>query len=141
MKPKIYISSFRTGPDATKKQQMLFATDTAYALSEGYELIQDSKGIVFYIIDEHNIVEFDDTEDSLQAEPTQVNFNTEELIKTSVTSLYGLTESEDPEITPLSTPAAIDKIINNALNQSVPLRTTQVNYLIKLAQLKQLLGV
>ena len=57
MTPRIYTSSFRTGENATKKQQMLFATDTAYALSEGYQFIRDCDGDLFQIVDEHNLLQ------------------------------------------------------------------------------------
>ena len=133
MKQKIYTSSFRTGPDATKKQQMLFATDTAYALSEGYGFIEDSQGIVYQIIDEHNIVELGDHDEdcdgncsewikhALEQEPTEVPFAPTEPAET------------------IDNCATIDRVIHNTLNQRVPLRADQIDSLLKLGQLRILL--
>ena len=127
MLDKIYKSSFRTGPDATKKQQMLFATDTAYALSEGYTLIQDSQGVVFQIIDEQNLLELgpvvDERTNGLEQEPATTTF-----------------DPQSKGFTPLSNLEAIDKIINTTLNQEHFLRAEQVDALLKLGQLKVMLG-
>ena len=137
MEQKIYKSSFRTGPDATKKQQMLFATDTAYALSEGYNCIEDSQGVLFQILNERNLVEIGDDSECLcddfrcGREPVETVF--------------------DPTISgtaskPISEPSAkenmktIDLVIHNTLNQREPLRVDQVDSLLKLGQLKEILG-
>ena len=139
MTPRIYTSSFRTGPDATKKQQMLFATDTDYALSEGYKYIRDSKGVLFGIIDEHNLIEVNEADilqDEHFSEPTKTIFDPDFAQEGS----YGFDSCCDCEdCAPLSNEEAIDSIINNTLNQAEPLRPTQVDSLLKMAQLKQLL--
>jgi len=127
MKQRIYTSSFRTGPHATKKQQMLFATDTAYALSEGYNLIEDSQGVVYEIIDEHNLVElelgFGDDSDENFYEPTttEVEFDPTEPIKA------------------IDNCAMIDLVIHNTLKRPECLSPDQVGALIKLAKLKIIL--
>lgn len=128
----IYVSSFRTGPDATKKQQMLFATDTAYAMSEGYAFIEDSQGIVYQILDEFNILEFDEDacdecdedcdECEIQQDPTECDFDP-------------TAPAEE-----INNPATIDLIIHNILHQREPLRADQVDSLLNLAKLRILLG-
>lgn len=79
MKKFIYVSEFKVGPEATKKQTMLFHTDLAFAISEGYEYIQPKEGPVFQILGPNEIVEVDVTEEELQSQaevnPTQVEFD------------------------------------------------------------------
>lgn len=145
MEQKIYKSSFRTGPDATKKQQMLFATDTAYALSEGYNCIEDSQGVLFQILNEHNIVEIGDDSECLcddcrcGREPIETVFDP--TMKDAPKGTLGGTASK-----PISEPSArenmktIDRVIHNTLNQREPLRVDQVDSLLKLGQLKEILG-
>ena len=67
MKKFIYVSEFKVGPEATKKQTMLFHTDLAFAISEGYEYIQPKEGPVFQILGPNEIVEVDVTEEELSA--------------------------------------------------------------------------
>jgi hypothetical protein len=145
MEQKIYKSSFRTGPDATKKQQMLFATDTAYALSEGYNCIEDSQGVLFQILNEHNLVEIDDDSECLcddcrcGKEPVEIVFD-----PTMGDTPKGTLGGTSPK--PISEPSArenmktIDLVIHNTLNQREPLRVDQVDSLLKLGQLKEILG-
>ena len=125
MEPKIYTSSFRTGPDATKKQQMLFATDTAYALSEGYTYIRDSKGVLFEIVDAHNLVEIDECADCTTCcEPKETPF-----------------DPTGPEATkaPLTDIQAIDTIISNTLHKDSPITVDQAKSMYYLAQVKLLM--
>lgn len=129
-KTKIYTSSFRTGEIATKKQQMLFATDTAYALSEGYKFIKDCDGLTFQILDANNLVEIGESDDCecdceccLQKEPTPTEFT-----------------PQNDKFIPLDNKAAIDQIINNTLNQKGLLRADQVESIFKLGQLKLMLA-
>lgn len=202
MKVNIYTSDFRTGPTATEKQQMLFATDTAYAISKGYTHIQDSTGILFLMVDQHNLVEVE-TADELLNEPDEVELDTDEcacdcgcepdednavqvaisehtltgdmsqdgpffadvktcfdsgvaiiqdaagygftiVTATCVTGLYTPDSDEiDEELmeapTKLSNIAAIRLIINNTLNQSKPIRGSQVRTLLDLAELHKIL--
>lgn len=129
MEQKIYTSSFRTGPNATKKQQMLFATDTAYALSEGYKFIKDSTGVLFEIIDAHNLLEVDNT-DSCDgcSEPKEVSFDP---------SFDGKPASDGS--TPLTDIEAIDRIISNTLHQDSPITVDQVKSMHYLMQTKLLM--
>lgn len=64
MKKFIYVSEFKVGPEATKKQTMLFHTDLAFAISEGYNYIQPVDGPVLKIISRDNLVEVDETEET-----------------------------------------------------------------------------
>ena len=125
MEPTIYTSSFRTGPNATKKQQMLFATDTAYALSEGYEFIRDSKGILFAIIDEHNLIEIDEHND----------FRTPKETSFDPTAENEPVEDTDREET-LTDLEAIDRIISTTLHQDSPITVDQAKSMFYLAQTK-----
>ena len=123
MESKIYTSSFRTGPDATKKQQMLFATDTAYALSEGYRFIKDSQGVLFEIVDAHNLLEVLVDESCAGCttckEPKETSFDP---------------TAEGGEV--LSDIKAIDRIISNTLNQESPITVDQAKSMFYLAQTK-----
>ena len=149
MTPRIYTSSFRTGENATKKQQMLFATDTAYALSEGYQFIKDCDGDLFQIVDEHNLLQV--SEDELfnqsprtEKDPTVCSFNPDEWDESD--SCNCSCSGEDVEGTEedflclnCDNIDTIDLIIYNTLNQVEPLRSSQLDSLIKLAKLKLLL--
>ena len=150
MTPRIYTSSFRTGENATKKQQMLFATDTAYALSEGYQFIKDCDGDLFQIVDEHNLLQV--SEDELfnqsprtEQDPTVCSFNPDEWDESD--SCNCSCSGEDAEGTEedfvclnCDNIDTIDLIIYNTLNQAALIRSSQLDSLIKLAQLKLLLG-
>ena len=150
MTPRIYTSSFRTGENATKKQQMLFATDTAFALSEGYQFIRDCDGDLFQIVDEYNLLQV--SEDELfnqsprtEKDPTVCSFNPDEWDESD--SCNCSCSGEDAEGTEedflclnCDNIDTIDLIIYNTLNQATPIRSSQLDSLIKLAQLKLLLG-
>ena len=123
MESKIYTSSFRTGPDATKKQQMLFATDTAYALSEGYRFIKDSQGVLFEIVDAHNLLEV--------------------LVDESCAACTAYKEPKETSFDPtadggevLSDIQAIDRIISSTLHQNAPITIDQAKSMFYLAQTK-----
>ena len=150
MIPRIYTSSFKTGENATKKQQMLFATDTAFALSEGYQFIKDCDGDLFQIVDEHNLLQV--SEDELfnqstrtEKDPTVCSFNPDEWDESD--SCNCSCSGEDAEGTEedflclnCDNIDTIDLIIYNTLNQATLLRSSQLDSLIKLAKLKLLLG-
>lgn len=147
MIPRIYTSSFRTGENATKKQQMLFATDTAFALSEGYEFIRDSNGDLFQIIDECNLLQV--SEDELfnqsprtEQDPTICSFNPDEWDESDSCNCGCFSEDAEEDFLCLNCDNidTIDLIIYNTLNQVEPLRSSQLDSLIKLAKLKLLLG-
>lgn len=150
MIPRIYTSSFRTGENATKKQQMLFATDTAFALSEGYEFIRDSNGDLFQIIDEYNLLQmseeevlnYNESSDSLEQEPTVCDFDLNECDCEDCCNCDCDSDCEEvpTELLNQDNIETIDAIIFNTLNQADPIRSSQLDSLIKLAQLKLLLG-
>lgn len=150
MIPRIYTSSFRTGENATKKQQMLFATDTAFALSEGYEFIRDSNGDLFQIIDEYNLLQmseeevlnYNESSDSLEQEPTVCDFDLNECDCEDCCNCDCDSDCKEvhTELLNQDNIKTIDVIIFNTLNQADPIRSSQLDSLIKLAQLKLLLG-
>lgn len=146
MTSRIYTSSFRTGENATKKQQMLFATDTAFALSEGYQFIKDCDGDIFQILDEHNLIQVTEEEALNQSsdtehEPSICSFDPYSDCEED-TKDYGDCEEGPEDDTYINDVNihTIDFIIFNTLSQNEPIRSTQLDSLIKLAQLKLLLG-
>lgn len=131
MKNFIYKSAFKVGPEATKKNNMLFHTDLAFAISEGYKYIQSEDGPVFQILDAYNIVEVDVTEEELQAaaalaysEPEQVEFD----------------PTEDEYCIYCHNLMLIDQIINNTLSQTDNITPQQADTMLKLAALAKLLN-
>lgn len=82
MKKIIYISDFKVGPEATKKQNKLFEADLEFAVSEGYKYIKSADERVFKIISRDNLVEVDETEESLKEQsfnkPKEVEFDPNE---------------------------------------------------------------
>ena len=131
MKKFIYVSEFKVGPEATKKQTMLFYTDLAFAISEGYEYIQSKEGPVFQILGPNEIVEVDVTEEELAAAaklshsaPEQVEFDpTDEEYCIHCHNLM-----------------LIDQIINNTLSQKESITSQQADTMLKLAHLAKLLN-
>lgn len=79
MKKLIYISDFKAGPEATKKQNKLFEADLEFAISEGYNYIQPVDGPVLKIVSRDNLVEVDETEETLKEKsfnkPEEVEFD------------------------------------------------------------------
>ena len=130
MKKFIYVSEFKVGPEATKKQTMLFHTDLAFAISEGYEYIQPKEGPVFQILGPNEIVEVDVTEEELAAAaelshsaPKQVEFDpTDEEYCIHCHNLM-----------------LIDQVINNTLRQTNDITPQQVDTMLKLAHLAKML--
>ena len=130
MKKFIYVSEFKVGPEATKKQTMLFHTDLAFAISEGYEHIQPKEVPVFQILGPNEIVEVDVTEEELAAAaelshraPEQVEFDpTDEEYCIHCHNLM-----------------LIDQIINNTLKQTNAITPQQADTMLKLAHLAKLL--
>lgn len=130
MKKFIYVSEFKVGPEATKKQTMLFHTDLAFAISEGYEYIQPKEGPVFQILGPNEIVEVDVTEEELAAAdelshsaPEQVEFDpTDEEYCIHCHNLM-----------------LIDQVINNTLRQINDITPEQADTMLKLAHLAKVL--
>ena len=130
MKKFIYVSEFKVGPEATKKQTMLFHTDLAFAISDGYEYIQPKEGPVFQILGPNEIVEVDVTEEELAAAaelshsaPKQVEFDpTDEEYCIHCHNLM-----------------LIDQIINNTLRQTNNITPDQADTMLKLAHLAKLI--
>ena len=131
MKKFIYVSEFKVGPEATKKQTMLFHTDLAFAISEGYEYIQPKEGPVFQILGPNEIVEVDVTEEELAAAaelshsaPEQVEFD----------------PTEDDYCIHCHNLMLIAQIINNTLSQKESITSQQADTMLKLAHLAKLLN-
>ena len=130
MKKFIYVSEFKVGPEATKKQTMLFHTDLAFAISEGYEYIQPKEGPVFQILGPNEIVEVDITEEELAAAaelshsaPEQVEFD----------------PTDEDYCIHCHNLMLIDQIINNTLRQTNNITPDQADTMLKLAHLAKLL--
>ena len=130
MKKFIYVSEFKVGPEATKKQTMLFHTDLAFAISEGYEYIQPKEGPVFQILGPNEIVEVDVTEEELAAAaelshsaPEQVEFD----------------PTDEDYCIHCHNLMLIDQIINNTLKQTNNITPQQADTMLKLAHLAKML--
>lgn len=131
MKKFIYVSEFKVGPEATKKQTMLFHTDLAFAISEGYGYIQPKEGPVFQILGPNEIVEVDVTEEELAAAaelshtaPEQVEFD----------------PADEEYCIHCHNLMLIDQIINNTLRQTNDITPQQADTMLKLAALAKTLN-
>lgn len=134
MKKHIYESEFKTGPEASVKQQMLFSTDTKYAFSAGYQFIKTSDGLTFQILDAENLIETDITEEMLQsayaameAEPEVLEFDPDSV------------ESKDADDLLNHNLFLIQSIINNTLSQKKDITPQQVETMLKLGHLSNML--
>ena len=134
MKQHIYKSEFITGPEATERQDRLFAADLKYAIDQGYDYISMSDGKVFSIdSDEQSLTEVDLTEAELQ-EFAKIHAELKQVIENE------LDDKEDDYCINCHNLMMIDQIINNTLRVEEPLTPQQADTLIKLAQLKHLLA-
>ena len=134
MKQHIYKSEFITGPEATERQDRLFAADLDYAIDQGYEYISMSDGKVFSInVEDNSLTEVDLTEEELQ-EFAKIHAEIKQVIENE------LDDEEDDYCINCHNLMMIDKIINNTLRVEEPLTPQQADTLIKLAQLKHLLA-
>ena len=133
MKQHIYKSEFIAGPEATERQDRLFAADLDYAIDQGYEYISMSDGKVFSIDTEDNsLTEVDLTEEELQ-EFAKIHAELKQAIENE------LDDEEDDYCINCHNLMMIDKIINNTLRVEEPLTPQQADTMYRLAQLKHLL--
>ena len=123
----IYISKFPASPEATKRQQMHFEADVNFAYSEEYSFIKSSDNLTFQIVSPTELIEVDVTEEQLVAAAENLQALSEEA------------ESDDYCIQ-CHNIILIDQIINNTLLQEGKLTTSSCDNMLKLAQLKQMLG-
>ena len=130
MKKFIYVSEFKVGPEATKKQTMLFHTDLAFAISEGYEYIQPKEGPVFQILGPNEIVEVDLTEEELAA-AAELSHSAPEQVEFDPTNEEYCIHCHNLML--------IDQIINNTLRQTNAITPQQADTMLKLAHLAKLL--
>lgn len=130
MKKFIYVSEFKVGPEATKKQTMLFHTDLAFAISEGYEYIQPKEGPVFQILGPNEIVEVDVTEEELAA-AAELSHSAPEQVEFDPTDEEYCIHCHNLML--------IDQIINNTLKQTNDITPQQADTMLKLAHLAKLL--
>lgn len=125
----IYLSKFSASPEATKRQQMHFEADVNFAYSEEYSFIKSSDNLTFQIVSPTELIEVDVTEEQLQA---------------AVDNLQALAEEssvpEDDYCIQCHNIMLIDQIINNTLLQEGRLTPSSCDNMLKLAQLKQMLG-
>jgi hypothetical protein len=126
MKQFIYLSSFPAAPDSTKRQQMLFATDVAFALSEGYNFIKSSDNMTFQILDDHDLLEVDITEEQLQTAHANLESIMDDLED----------ESDDDYCINCHNIMLIDQVINNTLSKQSDITPQQADTMNKLAHLK-----
>ena len=127
MKQHIYISKFPASPEVTKRQQMHFEADVNFAYSEEYSFIKSSDNLTFQIVSPTELIEVDVTEEQLVAAAENLQALSEEA------------ESDDYCIQ-CHNIILIDQIINNTLLQEGKLTTSSCDNMLKLAQLKQMLG-
>ena len=131
MKKFIYVSEFKVGPEATKKQTMLFHTDLAFAISEGYEYIQSKEGPVFQILGPNEIVEVDITEEELAAD-AELSHSSPEQVEFDPTDEEYCIHCHNLML--------IDQIINNTLRQTNNITPDQADTMLKLAHLAKMLN-
>ena len=131
MKKFIYVSEFKVGPEATKKQTMLFHTDLAFAISEGYEYIQSKEGPVFQILGPNEIVEVDITEEELAA-AAELSHSAPEQVEFDPTDEEYCIHCHNLML--------IDQIINNTLRQTNNITPDQADTMLKLAHLAKMLN-
>ena len=131
MKKFIYVSEFKVGPEATKKQTMLFHTDLAFAISEGYEYIQPKEGPVFQILGPNEIVEVDVTEEELAA-AAELSHSAPEQVEFDPTDEEYCIHCHNLML--------IDQIINNTLRQTNDITPEQADTMLKLAHLAKMLN-
>ena len=131
MKKFIYVSEFKVGPEATKKQTMLFHTDLAFAISEGYEYIQSKEGPVFQILGPNEIVEVDVTEEELAA-AAELSHSAPEQVEFDPTDEEYCIHCHNLML--------IDQIINNTLRQTNNITPDQADTMLKLAHLAKMLN-
>lgn len=126
----IYSSKFPASPEATKRQQVHFEADVKFAQSEGYNFIKSSDKMTFQILEDNNLIEVDVTEEQLQNIQTNLESITEELDKLD----------DDDYCIQCHNLMLIDQIINNTLLQEDKLSPDSCDNMLKLAQLRQMLG-
>ena len=132
MKQHIYKSEFITGPEATERQDRLFAADLDYAIDQGYEYISMSDGKVFSIdSDEQSLTEVDITEAELQ-EFAQIHAELKQAVADEL-------DEDDGYCINCHNLMLIDNIINNTLTHTDDITPQQADTMYRLAQLKHLL--
>ena len=130
MKQFIYISKFPASPEATKRNQIHFEADVKFAQSEGYNFIKSSDDMTFQILDDNNLIEVDVTEEQLQNMQINLESIVDELDKLD----------DDDYCIQCHNLMLIDQIINNTLLQEGKLSPDSCDNMLKLAQLRQMLG-
>lgn len=126
----IYLSKFPASPEATKRQQIHFEADVKFAQSEGYNFIKSSDKMTFQILEDNNLIEVDVTEEQLQNIQINLESIAEELDKLD----------DDDYCIQCHNLMLIDQIINNTLLQEGKLSPDSCDNMLKLAQLRQMLG-
>jgi len=118
MNKELYISDFASGPEATPKQQKLFAADTEFAYESGYRFIQDKSGMLFYMKSATELVEVEEVEEDEDEDD----------------------ESDSCYCQQLHNVLLVDGIINNTLSQEGTISSESIDSLIKLTFLRERLG-
>lgn len=134
MKQHIYKSEFITGPEATERQDRLFAADLDYAIDQGYEYISMSDGKVFSIdVEDNSLTEVDLTEEELQ-EFAKIYAELKQAVADE------LDEDDEEYCKNCHNLMLIDDIINNTLTSTDDITPQQADTMYRLAQLKHLLA-
>jgi hypothetical protein len=131
MKQFIYLSTFSAAPDSTKRQQMLFATDVAFAISEGYDFIKSSDNMTFQILDDNDLLEVNITEEVLQAAYIE---------QLSEQDDDEPADDEDDYCIQCHNIMLIDEIINNTLSKPENITPQQADTMYRLVQIRQMLS-
>ena len=134
MKQHIYKSEFIAGPEATERQDRLFAADLDYAIDQGYEYISMSDGKVFSIdVEDNSLTEVDLTEEELQ-EFAKIYAELKQAVADE------LDEDDEEYCKNCHNLMLIDDIINNTLTSTDDITPQQADTMYRLAQLKHLLA-
>ena len=130
MKKIIYISDFKVGPEASKKQNKLFEADLEFAISEGHRYIKSADERVFKIVSRNNLVEVDVTEEELAA-AAELSHSAPEQVEFDPTDEEYCIHCHNLML--------IYQIINNTLRQTNDITPQQADTMLKLAHLAKLI--
>ena len=108
---------------------MHFEADVNFAYSEEYSFIKSSDNLTFQIVSPTELIEVDVTEEQLQAAADNLQALSKEA-----------ESSDDEYCIQCHNIMLIDQIINNTLLQEGKLTTDSCDNMLKLAQLKSVLG-
>jgi len=157
MNKKIYVSEFVSDANASDRQKALFEADLKYAISRGYQYIQDSKGDTFAILAESTLgllpgntpeeidALIEDYENfksnySEECDSCQEATGTPERISTDlIDALLSSCDEDAYDTTDYrieDLQVKLNQIIGNTLELAEPIQPQRADTLLKLAELK-----